>query len=118
MKGYREAFYPPPPRSPSPTGLSPLPTSPPSALPATNDETGNISDDQGLSGAQRNGAARPSARRLFEPGPEDGMDDGPDFDELLAMEEMEREQGGGSDLVRAPAPAQDAEEDEWEGLYD
>lgn len=116
MKGYREAFYPPAPRSPSPPGLSPLHTSP--ALPPLDGIDDVPESDDGM----------PRARPLFARREEEEEEDGPDMDELMAMEEMEREVGnvqgksapnGQANGHTNGAPAPDVpEEDEWEGLYD
>jgi hypothetical protein len=67
-----------------------------------------------------------SSQPLFDEAPEeDGRDrldgqDEPDMDELMAMEEMERVQGGASRVGEAQEQSVEAmaEEDEWEGLYD
>ncbi|RSH86506.1 uncharacterized protein EHS24_004766 [Apiotrichum porosum] len=64
--------------------------------------------------------ASASRQALFDPAPDA---DEPDWDEMAAMEEMEREAAGAADAPPpAPAAAADAppvlEEDPWEGLYD
>lgn len=115
MKGYKEAFYPPPPRSPSPPVLSPLPNSP--LLP-----TADVPVDHPLSPTQfaqeRNGERR-SSEPLFDTVDREEEADGPDLEELMAMEEMEREQAiVGASAVPPVSIPREEEEDEWEGLYD
>jgi hypothetical protein len=129
MKGYKEAFYPPPPNH----DLDPD---------ENRDQDGNINLDFDMDmdidpDAEAEGdyesPIRRSSEPLFDPVAEDV-----DLDEMAAMEEMEREQGLGTgrDGVSArsngrgdengaghaggdgggPPPMDD--EEEWEGLYD
>jgi hypothetical protein len=129
MKGYKEAFYPPPPNH----DLDPD---------ENRDQDGNINLDFDMDmdidpDAEAEGdyesPIRRSSEPLFDPVAEDV-----DLDEMAAMEEMEREQGqaSGRDGVSArsngrgdengaghaggdgggPPPMDD--EEEWEGLYD
>ena len=98
MKGYRDAFYPPPPQTPSPPG------SPHSAQPNEGDEHNDIPHDWMPDGAR----SLPSSEPLFGPADDD---DGPDMDELMAMEEMEHGQ------TARPEVAGPAGDDDWD-LYD
>jgi hypothetical protein len=131
MKGYKEAFYPPPPNH----DLDPD---------ENRDQDGNINFDFDMdmdvdpdaeveAEADHGSPVRRSSEPLFDPVAEDV-----DLDEMAAMEEMEREQGqaSGRDGVSArsngrgdengaghaggdgggPPPMDD--EEEWEGLYD
>lgn len=128
MKGYREAFYPPP-RSPTPQqategdfGLTPPPDDDISRHPPSV----NNSDHNDGDGRQSSGPP------LFE-------DVDPELEDMIAMEEMEREEAGrtataskkqsGEEASRGGAarlpgggddegPPMLEEEDEWEGLYD
>ncbi|RSH92096.1 hypothetical protein EHS25_008508 [Saitozyma podzolica] len=116
LKGYREAFYPPP-RSPSPdptgerdTRLTPSREDHEHDLPPTSDAAAPVGR---------------SSQPLFDEAPDDALDgqDEPDMDELMAMEEMERVQGGasgadGADSMQEKGNERMVEEDEWEGLYD
>ena len=102
IKGYREAFYPPPPRSPSPPGLSPLSSQPLPAMFSSDRARERLHEDQ-----EDDETEERVARRLFDPPPED-----PDMDEIMATEEMERV------AQKDDRPGNDSEEDEWEGLYD
>jgi len=57
---------------------------------------------------------------MFEPsqGPGDGD---PEIEDMMALEEMEREEAERGDKARAgdeDGPPSVEEEDEWEGLYD
>lgn len=142
MQGYRDAFYPPLDspaqqlaRSPSHTDAD-IPLYEASAA-------GNEAEPVLIGDAERHGASdRGSSQPLFDRREEE--DDGPDFDELLAMEEMEREQAAepslqdtrdarikavqrGGEGIAQPSdraakngdepPSPLAEEDEWDGLY-
>lgn len=111
MKGYRDAFYPPAPRSPSPPGLSPLHTSPPP--PASDAPLGDHEEND-----------VPRSEPLFDRSEEM---DGPDLEELMAMEEMERDSFSTSGAAHTAngrpnggvsLHPDEPEEDEWEGLYD
>lgn len=151
MKGYKEAFYPAP-RSPSPMDITPRSSR--AQSPIGNDANGPASPTRSIPSGS---GARRSSEPLFDNDDEalfdfdhdlgekrgrGDEDDGPDLDELLAMEEMEREgatagasntadtgesgqkgsAGEGSkegDGTREDAPpAVEEEEDEWGGLYD
>ncbi|WRT64841.1 uncharacterized protein IL334_001777 [Kwoniella shivajii] len=102
LKGYRDAFYPPP-ASPSPPPMSDRGLTPP--LSSQQDEEG------------------PNPEPLFaaRPAEEEGLD--PDLEEMMAFEEMEREAGTQthqhpSKEINGDEPPVLEEEDEWEGLYD
>ncbi|WWC59334.1 uncharacterized protein I303_101886 [Kwoniella dejecticola CBS 10117] len=100
LKGYREAFYPPP-RSPSPLPLSDRSVSPPTA---------SQDDDTTPPGAEPLFGSRP-------PATEDAMD--ADLEEMMALEEMEREASAQVPLPTAGENTNNDEAaDEWEGLYD
>ena len=105
MKGYREAFHPPPPSPPQPNR-----TSSPNMDVAFNSDPER--DIRTPTPTPANGVA---SSRGDEP-----LFDEADLDEMAAMEEMEREartsrpNGSGDD---GPPPQLD-EEDDWEGLYD
>lgn len=111
MKGYKEAFYPPP-KSPTPLpkhngeGDDRL-------TPALSDRASPEMDDR---------ESRPAAVQkepLFDRGDDAEEDGGVDMDELMALEEMEREGEVRRDEVDAPPRLPRVEgEDEWEGLYD
>ncbi|WWD21436.1 hypothetical protein CI109_105921 [Kwoniella shandongensis] len=118
MKGYREAFYPAP-RSPSPPPiLSPTPDRALSPPEDYDPETEAMDRPEPLF----------SSRLPREE--DDGGD--PDLEEMMAMEEMEREAEQAQGQARAhetssalvpPHQGDDGppvldEEDEWEGLYD
>lgn len=103
MKGYRDAFHPPPARTPSPPILGNgdgMLTPPP-------EDDGDVPEDV----ASVQGAASRS-QPLF---------DEVDLDEMAAMEEMEREAAAGARRAASTdgsEPPLLQEEDEWEGLYD
>ncbi|OCF58894.1 hypothetical protein L486_03387 [Kwoniella mangroviensis CBS 10435] len=120
LKGYREAFYPPP-RSPSPPPLSDRALTPPSA----SQEDDRSADPQGREPLF---TSRPAVQE------EDDL--GPDLEEMMALEEMERDAQnqsqnqnqnntptsiatiGGRRVDDYDGPPPDLEEeDEWEGLY-
>ncbi|WVW78555.1 hypothetical protein I302_100511 [Kwoniella bestiolae CBS 10118] len=109
LKGYKEAFNPPP-RSPSPPPLSDRGLTPP-----IDQEVGEANEP------------------LFNPRPpvQDDEDEfGPDLEEMMALEGMEREaqsqrpaptappKGSGTGDGDEDGPPVIEEEDEWEGLYD
>jgi hypothetical protein len=105
MKGYREAFHPPPPSPPRQDRES-------SPNPNISYNSDPERDVQSPTPTPTNGVA---SNRGDEP-----LFDEADLDEMAAMEEMEREarssrpNGSGDD---GPQP-QLEEEDDWEGLYD
>ncbi|KAK8847346.1 hypothetical protein IAR55_005203 [Kwoniella newhampshirensis] len=108
MRGYREAFYPRP-RTPSPPpfirALSDGPLTPPEYY---------LPDSE--SGPQE-------PEPLFASRREDDDEAGdPDLEEMMALEEMEREAGQVQDKANVVPPDDGPpvleEEDEWEGLYD
>jgi replication fork protection complex subunit Csm3/Swi3 len=112
MKGLRETFYPP---AKSPTPTSPIRDGSPSPVREAEDEE---------EGEGRERSQGRSSEPLFTDGPDE---EGPDMDELIAMEEMERDirpqQGAGSQgesgrVGSGEVPPVLEEEDEWEGLYD
>jgi replication fork protection complex subunit Csm3/Swi3 len=121
MKGLREAFYPP--------ARSPTPPSAHSSDHSPNRPNIDRSDPPTRGDDEDEDEIRvPSPRRqpLFTPlDLEAGDEDGPDMDELMAMEEMEREvhadaarkEGGEGANKVDDVPVLEAE-DEWEGLYD
>lgn len=131
MKGYRDAFYPPPPE-----------------LERDQDESLDMGQDIDLAefgmdfdidvdmenetgNGIGNRTGGPSQRRSSEPLFEAHEDEDVDLDELAAMEEMEREQagvptasrtngdeGGTTQIGGGDGPPDIEEEDDWEGLYD
>lgn len=139
MQGYRDAFYPPPASPERQTIRSPTHD----ADGLSEGDAGGVGDAEIEPGTARRGASdRGSSQPLFDRA--DDEDDGPDFDELLAMEEMEREQAvepsdqevrearlkavqregegdnripDGAETSGDDAPPPLDEEDEWEGLY-
>lgn len=109
MKGYRDAFHPPPERTPSPPRpqdglLTPPPDESPSGVPSPSHRPGHQSNGNGNGDGQR----------------EEPLFDDVDLDELAAMEEMEREEAarGRAASNSGSEPPVLQEEDEWEGLYD
>lgn len=115
LSGYREAFNPRP-KTPTPPPLG----SPGRLTPPPPGEDGyDYQPEAGLNDAPSRGSSQP----LFTPGDE------PDYDELIAMEEAEREEeAAAARSSRAPTRPESAvatddgpvmleEEDEWEGLY-
>ncbi|ORY31033.1 replication fork protection component Swi3-domain-containing protein [Naematelia encephala] len=116
MKGYRDAFYPPPPSpTPPPRSASELRLTPPSDVdepdfmrPRSKTPLFDLPED--------------GDRQAAEPETNDDGDEGEmDMDEMMAMEEMEREErerGQGGQQPRSAEPASVDHEDEWEGLYD
>lgn len=105
MKGYREAFHPPPPSPPQERHK----TSSPNMDVAFNSDPER--DLRTPTPTPANGEGGRGDEPLF---------DEADLDEMAAMEEMEREarssrpNGSGDD----GPPPQLEEEDDWEGLYD
>jgi len=105
MKGYREAFHPPPPSPPQERHK----TSSPNMDVAFNSDPER--DIRTPTPTPANGEGGRGDEPLF---------DEADLDEMAAMEEMEREarssrpNGSGDD----GPPPQLEEEDDWEGLYD
>jgi len=138
MKGYRDAFYPP--ASPEHQAVLSPAENHADILPEGLTEGQDEADLGPDTANRRETSGRGSSQPLFDR-PDD---DGPDFDELLAMEEMEREQAAEPTLQEVrearmkaverggeanshtrnetdfrgdgPPPALE-EEDEWEGLY-
>ena len=108
MKGYRDAFHPPPP-SPPP-------------IHRTGSDQGDHDHDQSPTPQNRRTSSPPP---LFdEPNIDSDFDDGIDMDEMAAMEEMEREEASRSRSRPTNGAGDDGpprvleEEDDWEGLYD
>ena len=102
MKGYREAFYPPKPRTPSP--------------PLGSSQQERVSSP--AVGSQQPPASSPALQTgTQQEEEEEALFDGPDLDELRALEEMDSAGRGRGDGVDDEPPALQ-EEDEWEGLYD
>lgn len=138
MKGYRDAFHPPPERSPSPPRtqdglLTPPPAGPeeeegdsPSGTPSRTDRTIHQSTGNGNGNGNRNGNGSRGGAGAGGGQREEPLFDDVDLDELAAMEEMEREQAAAeAGVSKRRAGSTDGseppvlqEEDEWEGLYD
>ncbi|RXK37489.1 hypothetical protein M231_05210 [Tremella mesenterica] len=118
MKGFRESFYPPKHRTPSPplgSSQQERPSSHSSPILRSNRQQSQIDEDQAQSDRAGSGNDEVPQEGRKEP-----LFDGPDMDELVAMEEMEREsqdKRSGSKVVDDEPPVLE-EEDEWEGLYD
>lgn len=109
MKGYREAFHPPPARSTSPHALGNGALTPPLDDDDVEAAAAAEADRDGDEGSQGAGA---------RPGP---LFDDVDLDEMAAVEEMEREAAAGSRRAMSTDGSEPPlldEEDEWEGLYD
>lgn len=113
MKGYRDAFHPPPP--------SPIHHNQDSKR-IYNGGTGSGSGSEGRRSPtptpHRRAGSSPPPRPLF-----DEPDIEIDLDEMAAMEEMEREEGLRSLINKngegdEGAPPVLEKEDDWEGLYD
>ena len=114
MKGYREAFHPPP-------------HSPPQERHRTSSPNMDISYNSDPERDIRTPTPTPANGITSDRG-EEGLFDEADLDEMAAMEEMEREArgghsnghgngSGGRDVDDGPPPQLD-EEDDWEGLYE
>ena len=113
MKGYRDAFHPPPERSPSPPQprdglLTPPPDESPDHSPSRSQRS--------IRPANTNGNGNGIGQRQVE----EPLFDEVDLDEMAAMEEMEREEAARGRAVSTDGsePPVLQEEDEWEGLYD
>lgn len=100
MKGYREAFYPPAKCS------TPRPRSPGAEDRDSTPRSGE-QDEQ-----ERMGIAK---EPLFTAAPEG--DEGDEL-EMMALEEMKREEAARRPPLEEDGPPEVEEEDEWEGLYD
>jgi hypothetical protein len=131
MKGYRDAFYPPP------LELErDLDQDQDQSLDLGQDiDMAEFDIDVDMENETGNGIGNrtggPSHRRSSEPLFEAHEDEDVDLDELAAMEEMEREQAGVPTASRTngdrggttqggggDGPPDTGEEDDWEGLYD
>lgn len=119
MKGYRDAFHPPPERSPSPPRpqdglLTPPPEDSPG--PSQYERSSHQSNGNGNGNGNAHGQGQGRSRR------EEPLFEDVDLDEMAAMEEMEREQAEASRRRGISADGSEPpvllEEDEWEGLYD